>query len=139
MCMVIFIASRSPLPLVPWSEDAPAFNVTALTEHTEPVRRHFALPHVVYAGSHTCCGCGFNEGRHYTELVESPEMCAAALESSARLAQYVRAHRVEQVFSCWSGDEGKEQVSTRRVASEALVVEDFLFVERELLDIDLGL
>lgn len=52
-------------------------------------------------------------------------MCAAALESSARLAQYVRAHRVEQVFSCWSGDEGKE-----------LVAEDFLFVERELLNID---
>jgi hypothetical protein len=136
MCMVVYIASRSPLPLVPWRSDAPAFNVTALSEHTERVRRHFALPHVVCAGSHTSCGCGFNEGRGYPDPEDDPKERAAALESSAQLARFVREHRVEQVFSCWSGDEGEEQAFTRRVAPEALVADDFAFRERELLTID---
>jgi hypothetical protein len=29
MCMVAYIASSSPLPLIPWQQDAPAFNVTS--------------------------------------------------------------------------------------------------------------
>ena len=46
MCMVIYIASRLPLPLVPWQPDAPAFNVTPLSEYEEPVRRQFSLPNI---------------------------------------------------------------------------------------------
>ena len=30
MCMVVYIASREPLPLIPWQQDAPAFNVAEL-------------------------------------------------------------------------------------------------------------
>src|SRR5437660_1073701 len=56
MCMVAYIASRSPLPLIPWQQDAPVFNVTELTEHEHSVLRHLALPHVRQAGSHTRCG-----------------------------------------------------------------------------------
>ena len=37
MCMVAYIASRSTLPLIPFQENAPAFNVTELTEHERPV------------------------------------------------------------------------------------------------------
>jgi len=131
--MVVYIASRSPLPLVPWRDDAPAFNVTALTEHGERVRSHFSLPHVRCAGSHTSCGCGFNEGRHPEA---DPQERAAALESSAQLARVVREHRVEQIYSCWSGDEGEPQEFARRIDPSALVADDFVFRERELLTID---
>lgn len=133
MCMVVYIASSSPLPLVPWRDDAPAFNVTALSEHEERVRSHFSLPHVRCAGSHTSCGCGFNEGRHPDT---DPKERIAALESSAQLARVVREHRVGQVYSCWSGDEGEPQEFARRIAPEALVADDFVFRERELLTID---
>jgi hypothetical protein len=44
--MVAYIASRWPLPLIPWRQDAPAYNVTELTEHKRAVCRHLALPHV---------------------------------------------------------------------------------------------
>lgn len=135
--MVAYIASRSPLPLIPWQQDAPAFNVTELTEHEQPVLRHLALPHVRQAGSHTSCGCGFNEGREYPETSFDPEAERAdALESSRRLARYVREHRVEQIYSCWSGDEGEPQAFDRRVTPEALVAPDFFFREKELLTID---
>lgn len=135
--MVVYIASRSPLPLFAWRQAAPAFNVTALTEHERPVLRHLALPHVRQAVSHTSCGCGFNEGREHPAAYDDPAAERAdALESSARLARYVREHRVEQIYSCWSGDEGEPQASERRVTPEALVAPDFFFRERELLTID---
>src|SRR6188472_372388 len=110
MCMVVYIASRSPLPLIPFRDDAPAFNVTELTEHEQPVVAHLALPHVRQAGSHTSCACGFNEGRDTPDGHGEPAAeRAKALESSARLARYVREHGVERIYSCWSGDEVEPQ------------------------------
>ena len=76
MCIVVYIASRLPLPEIPWRNDAPAFNVS-----------------------------------------------------------YVREHHVEQIYSCWSGDEGEPQVFVRSITPEALVAEDFFLRERELLTI----
>ena len=70
--MVAYVASRSPLPLIPFRENAPAFNVTELTEHERPVLNHLPLPHVRQAGSHTSCGCGFNEGREHPEVHDDP-------------------------------------------------------------------
>jgi len=135
--MVAYIASRSPLPLIPWQQDAPAFNVTELTEHEQPVCRHLALPHVRQAGSHTSCGCGFNEGREHPEVYDDAAAERAdALESSSRLVRYVREHNVEQIYSCWSGDEAEPKEFERRITPEDLVAEDFFFRERELLIID---
>jgi hypothetical protein len=95
------------------------------------------LPHVRQAGSHTSCGCGFNEGRAYPEVHDDvASERADALESSARLARYVRENRVERIYSCWSGDEGKPQEFERHITPEDLVAEDFFFRERELLIID---
>jgi len=134
--MVAYIASCSPLPLISWQQDAPAFNITELTEHEQPVCRHFTLPHVRQAGSHTSCGCGFNEGREYPDYTDLAAKRAEALESSSRLARYVREHHVEQIYSCWSGDEGELKEFERRITPEALMAEDFFFRENELLIID---
>ena len=137
MCMVAYIASRSPLPLIPFQESAPAFNVTEMTEQERAVLVHLALPHVRQAGSHTSCGCGFNEGREHPEVYDDPAAArAGALASSARLAQYVREHRVEQIYACWSGDEAEAQEFERRITPAVLVAEDFFLRERELLVID---
>lgn len=136
--MVVYVASRSPLPLIPWRQDAPAFNVTELTEREQVVRRHLAPPYVCQAGSHTSCGCGFNEGRQYPETNDdSAAERVDSLDSSSRLMRYVREHRVEQIYSCWSGDEGEPKELERRVTLDALVAEDFFFRERDLLIIDL--
>ena len=134
MCMAVFIGARSPLPLIP---DKTSFNVTALDAYEELVRHHFAVPHICHAGSHTGCGCGFNEGREHPGLAADPVAeRASSMASSARLAQYVREHRVGQIYSCWSGDEGRPQEFNRRIRVEDLTRENFFFRERELLDID---
>lgn len=137
MCMVAYIASRSPLPLIPWQKDAPAFNVSELTEHEQPVRDQFSLPYIRQAGSHTCCGCGFNEGREHPDVYDDPVAERAdALKSSAQLAAYVREHQVEQIYSCWSGDESQPKEFERHITPSALVADVFFFRERELLIID---
>ena len=134
MCMVAYIASCLPLPLIPFREDAPAFNVTEITDEERPVLSHLGLPHVRQAGSHTSCGCGFNEGRQHPEVHDEPAAQRAdALESSARLARYVRDHRVERIYSCWSGDESEPQEFERHVTPEDLADEKFFVRERELL------
>ena len=139
MCIVVYIGSRSPLPLIPWNPETPAFNVTALTEHEMSACRHFTVPHVRYAGSHTDCGCGFNEGREYPDAVDEPATKRTeALRSSSLLANYIRANQVEQIYSCWSGDESENREFERRVSPDALIAEDFFFRERELLVIDHG-
>jgi len=45
MCMVAYIASRSPLPLIPWQQGAPAFNVTELSEHEQRVAANTVRNH----------------------------------------------------------------------------------------------
>lgn len=135
--MAIYVASRSPLPLIPWREDAPDFNVTEVTAHENPVRGHLPLPHVRHAGSHTGCGCGYNEGREYPQAYDDPAAERVdALRSSARLAQYVREHHVERIYSCWSGEEAEAQEFERRVTPEELVAEDFFFRQNELLIVE---
>jgi hypothetical protein len=136
--MVVFIASSSPLPLVAWENDAPAFHVKELADYEERVRSHFSVPNVRYAGSHTACGCGFNEGREYPEVENDPKVRADAIESASRLMRYITEHRVEEVYSCWSGDEGMGKEFERRIKPDALVAGDFFFRERELLRIDPG-
>ncbi|HWC60847.1 MAG TPA: hypothetical protein VHC44_14220 [Verrucomicrobiae bacterium] len=137
MCLVAYIASRLPLPLIPWQQDARAFNVTELTEQEQPVLRHLMLPHVRQAGSHTGCGCGFNEGREYPEVYADPAAKRAnALESSSRLVRYVREHRVDQIYSCWSGEESEPKEFERHVRPDDLLAPDFFFRQRELLIVD---
>ena len=137
MCMVAYITSRLPLPLIPWQQDAPAFNVTELTGDEQSVLRHLALPHVRQAGSHTGCGCGFNEGREYPEAYDDPAAERAdALESSSGLARYVREYRVEQIYSCWSGDEAEPKEFERHILPGDLETPEFVFRERELLFVD---
>ena len=132
--MVVYVASRSPLPLIAWRQEAPAFNVTELTEHEQPVRRFFTLPHVRQAGSHTSCGCGFNEGREHPQVYDdAAAACVDALKSASQLASYVREHQIEQIYSCWSGDEAEPRESERHIAPDSLVAHDFFFRERELL------
>jgi hypothetical protein len=136
MCMVVYVTSRRPLPLLAWREDAPAFNVAELTESEERVRRYLLLPHVRQAGSHTSCGCGFNEGRQWpSAYANSEKERIDALESSRRLIEYLREYHVEQIYSCWSGDEGEPKEFERTVTPEELVRPEFFFRERELLTI----
>ena len=95
MCLAVYIASKQPLPLIPFQREMPTFNVRVLNESEETaLRQYLTLLHICEAGSDTHCGCGFNHGRDKPEDY-TPEDRADSLESSKRLAQYVRENCVE--------------------------------------------
>ena len=94
------------------------------------------LPDGTNVDSHTQCGCGFNEGREHPQVYDDPAKDrATALVSSAQFTRYVREHHVEQIYSCWSGDESEPQEFERRITPDALTLDDFFFRERELFSI----
>jgi len=61
MCMAIYIASDSTLPLVPWDEGRPGLYIIELQgEIDEKVRCQFSKPHIYYVGSHTAAVVDLN-------------------------------------------------------------------------------
>jgi hypothetical protein len=138
MCLALYIAADKTLPLVPWNENAPAFFVVDLPESEQVVHKHLSKPHVYYAGAYEGCGCAFNVGREYPpeQYQYEPEELAKARESVARLVEYVSEAGVEEIFTCWEGDQAKPPVHFRRVRPEQLQADGFVFQLQELLTIE---
>lgn len=83
MCIVIYIAGCSPLPLIQWQQDAPAFNVTELTQHDNlfvAASRHLTF---VRLGAKRVAAY-FNERREHPEVYDDlAAKRAGAMESSS--------------------------------------------------------
>src|SRR5829696_3612944 len=103
MCMVVYVAADTPLPLIPWDERTPAFHVTELRPEVAAVRAHFSKPYVYYAGSHEGCGCGFS----YGWWNDDAELNARNRETVRQLGAYLdaatRAAGPIELYACWSG------------------------------------
>lgn len=120
MCLGVFLASDQALDLVTWNERTPGFNVVPVSEPEEPVRRQFALAHVVYAGAHTGCSCGFRADG------EDPD---AVSRSRAALVEYVRRAALAgpvEIFVCWEGDYEKAARVCLERHADALSGDDWL-------------
>jgi hypothetical protein len=132
MCLVIYIAADSELPLVMWNEEKPGFHVTELNQYGETVRKQFSKPFVYELGSHTGCCCGL-------QYAENEEEKSSAEEDLRRLAEYLtnalKDSRGIELYSCWNGDEEKEvEYRTVMVPSE-FVNDSFRFKERQFIEV----
>ena len=99
MCMVVYLAADSSLPLIAWDEQNPAFNVTELSEYEQSVRGQFHKPYVYYLGSYTGCSCGFSP--------DSNGGAELAIKSQEALISYVAQAATSgavELFVCWEGD-----------------------------------
>ncbi|HEY0076734.1 MAG TPA: hypothetical protein VGB77_21805 [Abditibacteriaceae bacterium] len=138
MCMVLYVASDKPLPLIAWDENNPNFHVKELHESSAGVRKQFSKPYVYYLGSDQGCGCGFSYGQFVNDNDE-----LKSRESVSRLSKYL-SQAVEiagplELYSCWSGDEEeppefKEVVTFEEIPGE-IGGEAFAFQEREFIKI----
>jgi len=153
----LYVASEHRLPLVPWDESNPSFNVEELAEqYQERVRRHFAGSHVYGVGAHTHCACGFSNvspnddtaargvARDITEneMVEdwlreqiAPE--PQELESMKRLSEYlgqvIRDHGPVESFGCWDGEEDHPVRYRGSISHTVIANKSFFFWEKALL------
>ena len=142
MCLVLYIGSNQPLPLIPWNEEAPAFHVIDLPDDAQAARNHLAEPFVYYAGSYERCGCAFNFGHEYPDYEDEPEELLAAEQSRNDLINYLSRALPKtgslRIFSCWANEETKAPEAFRTVTPAALGAKDFIFQTPELITIETG-
>ncbi len=148
MCLALYLGADHPLPLIPypelaegamdsptWPLEAPRFHVAPLSPEQEVVRRHFRVEHLVYAGSYEECGCGFQYGREFPIAETCERELRAAAESVAALVEYVREHRVRELFTCWHGEEADLVTQERGFPIDRLAAPDFHFRQGEWIEL----
>ena len=133
--MALYVASDKPLSLIPWRADAPAFHVAELKPTQESIRNQFTHLYVYYVGGHEGCGCPFNYGREYPEHEVDPVELSAAHECVARLSDFVHVSGVMQIYACQFGDEHQPRESDRVITPQQLRASEFVFKNRQLLDV----
>ena len=130
MCLSVFLASDTELPLIDWNIEEPGFNVSLLLPAEEAVRKW--LPHrYVYAlGSHTHCGCGFQRNED-----NAPDDVAASRQA---LSDYVAAaslHGPIDLYVCWNAEVQDELPVEGAVTAGALVMDEAWIQEGALTHI----
>jgi len=133
MCMAVYVAAEEPLTLVPWNEAQPAFYVASVDASDLPVVSQFTKAHVVYAGSHEGCGCGFQYGKH-PEFRE-PDEAVARRRSLDQFATYLAGEIARvgpvELYACWEGDQAAPVEHRRALTPNDLRSNDFFFLEKE--------
>lgn len=133
MCLMVYIASDKPLPLIDWNEQKRCFSISDLTKYEKNVETQFELPHVYNAGSHLGCGCGFlKESKDEEEL-------AQVNDNYFQLSAYLKKARETgantQIFSCWDGDQEAKPEHREEINPEHLVEANFKFKEKAFYEI----
>lgn len=139
MCMVYYLGTDADVALSPaWKEAAPAFYASEPSED-ELAKLRGKLPHnhIINLGSHEGCGCGFRrlyDGVFVSQEVEEEKRTRADhMGLVAFLSAIPASSRANQIFGCWSGDEGEPAQHFRECSPADLGVDDFAFQERELI------
>jgi len=148
MCLLIFVASDTPLPIVEDDPDLPLFSTRLVDEETQPITRWFSKPHIMeltYGG----CGCGFyysesdldplsqgdvpddvkaNAKRVYEESVAMVNRLAAYIADASKSS-------FAEVYCCWDGDWEVEPESRQAVGLDYFGGPSFHFEEGQLLTV----
>ena len=133
MCLMVYIGSDKPLPLIDWNEDKPAFYISELSKYEKGVKSQFKFPHVYNVGSHQGCGCGFFK-EHNEE-----EKLAQAHDNYLQLKTYLQKAREmganNQIFSCWDGDQDTRPEFREKIELNRLLEANFEFKEKAFYEI----
>jgi hypothetical protein len=150
MCLVLYIGSDNPCPLVEpqdfslidhddpsWPSKVVQFAVEEIAGDEKAVANHFDTRIVRYVGSFEGCGCGFNASylNEWEEPSEPDERFLAGKESRRLLQEYVERHEIRQIYACWSGDEALQPTLNMDIDSSSLTDMHFQFPERAMLKI----
>jgi hypothetical protein len=133
MCLMVYMAAAEPLRLIDWDDVAPGFYVEALDPDEERVRKQFGRPHVVYAGTHEGCGCGFRRWEQAGHRHADDGMRRRALQD---LGNYLRDETARvgaiEIFVCRDGEQTARPAHRRTLTPAAVEEEDFSFLDNEL-------
>ena len=133
MCLMVYIGSDKPLPLIDWNENERAFNVTELNKFEKSVESQFNVPHVYYVGSHLGCGCGFL--KEYKVEEELAQTNNNYLQLNAYLQKARETGAQVQLYSCWDGDQSAKPEFRDQIELNHLLEASFEFKEKALYEV----
>ena len=148
MCLFVFGASDSPLPVIANDPEQPLFTTLPIEENGAPVKQWFSKPYVIkvtYGG----CGCGFYYSEADLDLQSNDEVpeevkandrrvYAESLGLVARLRKYIEEAAngtSAEVYACWEGDWETEPESRIEVSLDHFRGPSFSFREGEFLTV----
>ena len=146
MCMVYYLGVDKEIPLVPWDDNNPAFNVAKLSENELKVKRHFSKPFVYYFGSDTQCGCNFRCDECWELYEYQITLCSKEdLELYQKnhealnlyLAQNCSGTDSIEIYGCWSDEEACEPKKIVDINFDRLTSERFYFEERTFYKVEI--
>ena len=141
MCFVLYIASDSPIPDIPWDDTAPKLHTTALTEHDSAVRGAFTKRNVKYLGSSNHCGCGFrhpsNQIGEWPEeylIGNDPEFGSDTQEDHDSLYKFLiqqsKSTNEIEIYGCWDGEFSEPPARHEKIQVDDVVSDEFFLRER---------
>lgn len=133
MCLILYLGSNKPRPLIAWNESAPRFHVTDDDANAKLAAKHLKKRYVYYVGSDNGCGCGFRQEND--DMIDDAEQLASKSDNQTLLWEYVSKclenEDFIELYSCWSGDEALPHVDERTIDISELLAYDFWFAERQ--------
>jgi hypothetical protein len=130
----VYIGADEPLAPVPWNPDDPGFHVVPLNEDERPLRGHFRARHVLYAGAHGGCGCGFVPPRGPAPADPEAER-ASRRASLVAFARYLREQltrlRAIELHVCHDADPLDAPVVRRELTPEEIESDEFMLLPAE--------
>lgn len=157
MCVEIYLAADRSLPVVPWTDDAPAFHVRQAEAEEEVVHPYFTMRHLYAVGGHEKCGCCLSvnpkdpeldvwlrgkeasggEDGWFTPVVENFEKdMASRAKSMPDFVAYLRKAAKQgplEAYATWNRT--KPPHSRRAMPAEAIDEETFYLREEEFVTI----
>lgn len=148
MCFVLYLGARVAPPIVgPAGKMVKGWlHTRALRECDLPVCTHFTLPHVVYVGSDTGCGCNFRNASYQQGCWPEEQSCDEAKAQVTQpnhesLVAFIRQHFADEMFvelyGCWSGDEARPELERRELELAQLRSPGFYFHHRSSCQVNL--
>jgi hypothetical protein len=149
MCIQVFVASDSPLPLIEYSPTSPVFQTEALDEQSLPVVRYFTKPNVYYLSSVGGCACGFGYSLRDLEILDQPDVpddikattqegydgSRASVRAMKEFLRLATQHGAAELYCCWIGDEEIEPETRATVTLDHFGGEEFRLVQRQMLTV----
>jgi len=133
MCLMLYLGSDVPLPIINWEPEHPPLHVADLDDHDRVVSRHFSKPHVYYVGAHGGCGCVFEACDLSAELPEDHETFRPGEWLRDLTLNALQHQSSVEFFACWDGDQDHDIDHRAHVTSDELVRSERVFLEKQFV------
>lgn len=128
MCLVVYLASDTPIPPMNLVFGKIGFSIRQLQMNENYVFQNFSKRLAYYIGSAEGCGCGFMMDGVYPDMEEWLD----ARETYDQLSEFLRRNVKDtefEIYACRTGQEGSKPTKYHQIKTADISKTDFEFEE----------